>query len=1012
MVENVARKVLFVSLALLASLALILIPDRPFQMGLDLQGGTRLVYRFDLDDVPSDPQGPSGGQDPGEVLNQVVGIIRNRVDPTGVRDAVIRREGFDRIVIELPGTPDISGNQAFSTLQGGIDVLYQISLDLAPEEAAQFPETGGTIQIGEEKIHYEKRVGATLQGLNRGHRATDPAAHAAGDPVQLASDDAIKDLIENLGDLTVNIQATAGDFAGTETDLTKETEKLDAWLAENPNASITGFNDVAPEDGGPIRPSSAEGAEHPGLMWVVAKAGEGELRTERERAVPLLVQANQDLRFAGADLDQVYPSTDRSGFPAVGFETKPNRKGDFGRLTGSNVDRLMVITLNGVAESIATINEKLPGQGIIMGRFSNQEVNDLITVIRSGSLPIRPTLEHEEVVGPTLGHDYVRRGFLSALIAIAAVIVFMAFYYRRLGLFAAVALVANLVMLLGGLAFLQATLTLPGIAGIILTVGMAVDANILIFDRIREEMDKGQNVKQAARTGFEKAFSAIFDANLTTLITALILYKIGTGPVRGFAVTLSIGIIASMISALVITRLLVHVALERGVKAFPMGTWMVTANYKFLDKAKLAFMVSAVAIVAAVVGFAVRPSGDKFGIDFLGGGEVQIRTEEPQDVDVVRAMVAEIPGAIGDSAEVKPVLASAEGDRYDEFRIAFKVTDEHQADEGAEQSLKREIATYLDPILQKGPIEVGEATHDGAQYAWPVTLYFVDEHPVQEVKDKLTDTEGIASAELTQDASRPTVYSGTVRAATSRKVDVESSLTKAFNRQVDTNGTEFDLSQPIPSSSLVGPQVVGELRNKAVIALFVSLFAIVLYIRVRFAEYSYGVAAVAAVVHDVLVTLGLLTLADVLGIINGEMTLPMVAAFLTIVGYSLNDTIVIFDRVRENLPRMKRPLGDVLEISINQTLSRTVLTSGTTLIAVLILFGFNVGTGNTLEGFSFAMICGVLTGTYSTIFIANPVLLWLENRADRKGRGARAHLAAEKRQREERKGDDKAMGTT
>jgi SecD/SecF fusion protein len=186
----------------------------------------------------------------------------------------------------------------------------------------------------------------------------------------------------------------------------------------------------------------------------------------------------------------------------------------------------------------------------------------------------------------------------------------------------------------------------------------------------------------------------------------------------------------------------------------------------------------------------------------------------------------------------------------------------------------------------------------------------------------------------------------------------------------------------------------------------------VLYIRVRFAEYSYGIAAVAALIHDVCITLGALTLADKVGFLNGELSLPMVAAFLTIIGYSLNDTIVIFDRVRENLPRMKKPMGEVLEISINQTLSRTVLTSGTTLLAVLILFAFNYGTGNTLEGFAFAMIVGIVTGTYSTIYIANPVLLWLEDRADKKGRGARAHLEAEKRDKKGREGDDKSMATT
>ncbi|MCI0636335.1 MAG: protein translocase subunit SecF, partial [Actinobacteria bacterium] len=653
----------------------------------------------------------------------------------------------------------------------------------------------------------------------------------------------------------------------------------------------------------------------------------------------------------------------------------------------------MAITLNDRAESIATINERLPGGGIIMGRFSSQEVRDLITVIQSGSLPIKPVLVNEEVVGPTLGKDYVNRAFYSGWLSVLAVVAFMVAYYRRLGVLAGVALAANLFMLLGGLAFLQATVTLPGIAGIILTVGMAVDANILIFDRIREELDKGQNVKQAAKTGFEKAFSAIFDSNITTLLTALILYRVGTGPVRGFAVTLSVGIVTSMIAALVITRLLVHWSLQRGVKTFRVGRWLVDADFRILRHARVALLASAVAIVASVVGFLARPDDEKMGIDFLGGGEVQISTEVPQDVDAVRALVAGIPGAIGPSAEVKPLFGSAAGDGFTSFRVTFKVTAE-QREAGAEQSLKAEIQEHLAPILQKGPVEVAGPTADGARDVWDVKLYFTDEHPVADVEQRLIE-EGLQSATLAPTPERPEILTGTVASTTLARAEVEHLLSNAFDRAVDSNGTPFVLSQPIPSSTLVGPQVVGELRDRAIIAMVVSLFVTVIYLRVRFAEYSYGIAAVAAVIHDVLIALGALTLADVLGIVNGEMSLPMVAAFLTIIGYSLNDTIVIFDRVRENLPRMKRPLAEVLEVSINQTLSRTILTSTTVFVAVAILYVFFLGTGSTLEGFCFAMLVGMISGVYSTIYIANPILLWLENRAARRGAGARAHIAAE-----------------
>ncbi len=1007
MVDNVSRKVTFVAIVLLVSLGFLLLKDQPFRMGLDLQGGTRLVYRFDFEQALKDDQiTQQEYDDPQTLLDQINNIIRNRVDPTGLREASIRREGADRIVVELPGSPDISGVQAASTLGAALTDSYQVVLDLAEdnvEAATAFPETGGTVQIGNEKIHYNKREGTKLWDLERGYYSTPQAEHQVGDAVELSSDDAIRELIENLGELEFLIQADESDFpAGIGTDMASEIAKLDAWVAANPGVGIVNFNEVAEENGGP----------HPSIKWLpqTPKDEEQEAQTERQRSLPLRKPLDENETFAGNDVAKVYPASDSFGYPAAGFEMKPSRKGDFARFTGRNIDRTLVITLNDSIESVARIKSRLPGGGIIEGRFTQQEVRDLITVIRSGSLPIKPELEHEEVVGPTLGKKYVDRGMYSGLVGVLAVLVFMVFYYRRLGTFAAVALACSMTMLMGGLAFLQATLTLPGIAGIILTVGMAVDANILIFDRIREELDKGQNVKQAAKTGFEKAFSAIFDANITTLLTAIILWKVGTGPVRGFAVTLSIGIVGSMISALIITRLLVHWSLERGVKAFPMGTWLVKANYNFLSKAKICAAVSAVLVVLGLGFFIITPSQDKLGIDFLGGGEVQFNTEVAQDIDVIRSRVQDIPGEIGASATVKPVTdSSAGGDTYTAFRATFKVDQDKKEQGNVSKILESEIRANLGDLLQKGPVEVSEPRLDGAFADWDVTLYFVDEHPVADIHQQLTE-QGLQEPALTARADRPSVYSGTLRSTSGLAMSVvKSTIQNAFNNAKDTNGAAFNLSLPVPSSSVVGEQVVGELRNKAIIALVVSLFVVVLYIRVRFAEYSYGFAAVAALAHDVLITLGVLTLVNKLGLINTEINLPMIAAFLTIIGYSLNDTIVIFDRVRENLPRMKKPLAEVLNISVNQTLSRTLLTSMTTLLAVFLLFAFNFGTGNTLEGFCFAMICGVLTGTYSTIFIANPVLLWLETRAAKKGGGLQAHVVASAGEKKGKKGEAKAL---
>ena len=305
-------------------------------------------------------------------------------------------------------------------------------------------------------------------------------------------------------------------------------------------------------------------------------------------------------------------------------------------------------------------------------------------------------------MGPSLGADYVRRGEWGGGLALAAVVAFMLFYYRRLGIYSALSLAATLLMLMGGMVFTQQTLTLPGIAGIILTVGMAVDANILIFDRIREEMDKGRNVIQAAKNGFDHAMSAIVDANVTTLITAIALYKFGTGPVRGFAVTLGMGVLTSMFSALVITRVLVALQLEKGQRKFHMGTWLVTANYAFLSKARVAIGISLVAIVAGVALFISIPDNDKLGLDFLGGTSARVNVESPQTSAAVRDLLAE-----GDlaGAQVKAIESSAVGDgTYGTFEITVKGRD--RGSQGDLASFEKDLALGLGNVMQRGPIVV------------------------------------------------------------------------------------------------------------------------------------------------------------------------------------------------------------------------------------------------------------------------------------------------------------------
>ncbi len=978
MVPNLGRKLTIVFLLLGISALLLLLKDPPFRMGLDLQGGTRLSYRFDFEQAVREGT-LSADESVADILAQTIDIIYNRVDPDGVLEPIIRTEGSDRIVIELPGRARLSGARVTSTVGSPVDVSARsLEFDANDAEAySRFPENGGIVRVGNEQVRYEARRENALTGLTRGHLGTPVGSHATGEIVVLVSDDAIRNAIENLGELQFLILANAGDFTGSGTDKPEQERRLQDWVEDHGEEPLANFNRIAEADGGPS----------PLIRWYPdAQSEERRNLPEGQRAEMVLVPPEEWV-FRGADLGKVYYTSDQFGYPAVGFELQPQRVSDFADFTGENIGRNMAIVLNGEIRTAPSLDDRLPGRGIIRGRFTQQEVQDLVTVLRTGSLKIKPILEAEEAVGPSLGADYVNLGLWGGALGLGAVLVFMMAYYRRLGCYAALSLLSTMLMLLGGLAAFKATLTLPGIAGIILTVGMAVDANILIFDRIREEMDNGRNIKQAAKNGFENALSSIVDGNLTTLITAIILYNIGTGPVRGFAVTLSIGILASMFSALVITRILVHYSLEKGIRGYSMGTWLRDANWRFVRYGPIAMGLSVIIITAGVGLFTWLPTTKKLGIDFTGGGMVMFRTETPQRVEVVRERIGGIEGDIGKSAEVKPVISTEQDGGYTGFRTTFKVDPARLGSADVIDTFANAVSDAVGDLLQKGPVEVAVRSAEGGLQTADLRLYFEAPHSSEDVKNRLIGA-AFQNVGVESDPSRPNVFLASIESVrSSDALALQGQVQNAFLGASDTQGIDYRFSDPVPEKDLVGAQVVGELQDKAILALVFSLFATVMYIRVRFAEYSFGLAAVVAVFHDVLVTLGAVAVAIATGFLDVEMNLAMIAAFLTVIGYSLNDTIVIFDRVRENLPRMQKPLAEVLDFSINQTLSRTILTSGTTFLAVTILFAFNLGTGNVIEGFGFAMVVGVLTGTYSTIYIACPILVWFEDRKKGRGRG-------------------------
>ncbi|MBY5988356.1 protein translocase subunit SecD [Roseovarius atlanticus] len=580
----------------------------------------------------------------------------------------------------------------------------------------------------------------------------------------------------------------------------------------------------------------------------------------------------------GEQLVDAQPDFDQNGRPAVSFRFNPTGARQFGDYTAENIGNPFAIVLDNEVISAPVIQGHIPGgTGIITGQFTVDESTNLAVLLRAGALPAELNFLEERTIGPELGADSIEAGQIACIVAFALVLVFMWASYGVFGLFANIALVINVGLMFGLLSLIGATLTLPGIAGIVLTIGMAVDANVLVFERIREEMKTAKGASRAIQLGYERALSAITDANITTFITALILYAMGSGPVRGFAITLGLGIITSVFTAIFVTRLIAVMWFERkrpktvlqgrSLKLVPTFT-----NWDFFKRWKLSLGLSGFLIVIALGSFLLQ--GLNYGIDFRGG--TTIRTQSTETVDVGQYRDAIAPLELGDIS----------------------------------------ITEVFDPTF--GPDR-------------NVTMIRIQAQDDQEA--------------VTQD---------TIAA-------VEGALQEAVPDITFT------------SVESVGPKVSGELIQTAVIAVLLAIAAVLIYIWLRF-EWQFALGAVIALVHDVVLTIGIFSEVQI------QFDLAIIAALLTIVGYSLNDTVVVFDRVRENLRKYKKkPLKEVLNISINETLSRTMMTSVTTLLALLALFALG---GDVIRGFVFAMIWGVVVGTYSSIFVASTVLMWLGVKRD------------------------------
>lgn len=594
-------------------------------------------------------------------------------------------------------------------------------------------------------------------------------------------------------------------------------------------------------------------------------AGEELMVVKKEGGTPILI--NKEVAMGGEGIKDARVDFDRTGMqPKITMTFNDKGTKDFGDLTTAHVNERLAIVLDNEVLSAPNIREPiLTGDAEITGEFKFEEASLLALALRTGALPVPMTIEEERTIGPLLGKDSIEAGIRATVLGGQAIVFFMCIYYFIGGVIASVALAINLLMILGGMGLLnilmpdsQVTLTLPGIAGIILTLGMAVDANVLINERIREEVDNGRPLSASVNTGYGRAWSAILDSHVTSLIAAFFLFQFGSGPIKGFAITLSTGLIASLFSSIYVTRSFFNwLVSERIIKTLPMMHLFKKPNIDFLGQRYICFAISAAIILWGAVDY-IHKKGDVFGIDFAGG-------------------------------------------QIEEFKFAHPVA-----------------ADQLRTLFKEGKVE---------------------------------------------NAVIQTFPNAPENVIIRTQQDTSSQLAAIFKSQMPHNAFQ------VLRIEKVGPVVGQALRLKAVLAIVLALGGMLIYIGIRFKHFTFGAATVVAIFHDVLITLSLLI------IFGRQIDLLVVTAILTITGYSTNDAIIIYDRVRENVPKMgnKKSLADIINESINQTLGRTVLTTFMTTLSALSLYFFG---GEVLNTFAVVLIRGFLFGTYSTVWIVSPLFLW------------------------------------
>jgi SecD/SecF fusion protein len=788
-------------------------------------------------------------------INTAFEVLRSRIDKFGVTQPNIQRIGNSgRILIELPGAKDIER----------VKKLLQSTAEL------QFWEVYTNQEVAQ--FLYAANAKVTELFKEENVTVTDSKDEAASE---------IEDLLGEVQDSTATAQTTSlfnvlypriprnqneiSSIIGTASVI--DTAKVNAYL------SLEEVRTLLPAN-----------LKHVKFLWDAKPIKDSEvinlyaIKSNRKDEAPIqgdvIINASQEY-------DQLGTS------PEVSMTMNSRGSKLWAKMTSENVGNFVAVVLDDYVYTAPRVNTAITGgRTSISGNFSVLEAQDLANVLKAGKLPAAAHIIQSEIVGPSLGQEAIDSGIESFVLALILVLVWMVFYYGKAGLFANVALVVNILFIFGILSAFGAVLTLPGIAGIVLTIGMSVDANVLIFERIKEELAKGKALKEGISDGFNNALSSILDANVTTLLTGFILFVFGTGPVKGFASTLMIGIATSLFTAIFITRILIDAYSGKGqTLTFNTGItkqWFTKINIDFLKKRKTSYAISAI-ILALGIG-SLLTNGLNYGVDFVGGRSYVVRFDQVVNSTEVAESLKKV---FESSPEVKTYGASNQ----------LKITTKYRIDEEGQQ-VDEQVQTAL---------------FEGVKAFLP-----------------------------------------------------EGTTLDQFNGGFD--GQKIGVFNAIK----VEPTIADDIKSAAQWAIIGSLLIVFLYILMRFKKWQYSLGAVIAVFHDVLIVLSLFSIAYKVMPFDMEIGQSFIAAILTVVGYSLNDTVVIFDRIREFTKlHEKWKYSDVVNSALSSTLGRTINTSLTTLIVLLAIFIFG---GDSIRGFMFALIIGVLVGTYSSLFIASPIM--------------------------------------